>query len=147
MPQNSAVFYDIARFVIELPHLTDLKIVALFGDHLQEDALGYMRFKAVALGAVDHLLRIGAVSIAIVLFDAPDEFQEEPAGGAFGVDVGGAQTVCRQATHMRRPLQDDRAPSQTLATVMPAMMPPGVPPTITASKLKGKEDGHKESSF
>ena len=91
-----------------------------------------MRLETVAAAAIDVLLRICAVRVAVVLFDAPDKFQKEATGRAAGVDIGRAQPIGGQAADVAGPLKDDGAPP-ALATLMPVMMPAGVPPTMTAS--------------
>ena len=69
-----------------------------------------MWLKAVAVAAIDDLLRIGAIGIAVMLLDAPDKLQEQAASRAACVDVGRAETICRQTADVTGALQDDRAP-------------------------------------
>ncbi len=45
-----------------------------------------------------------------MLLDATDKFEEETAGGALGMDIGRAQSVCGQAAQVRGALEDDCAP-------------------------------------
>ena len=62
--------------MVELPHHAHFQVVAGLGNHPQEDVLGDMRLEAITLGAIDHLLRISAVGIAVVLLGATDKLQE-----------------------------------------------------------------------